>query len=474
MSRGTAPFPGGLSSHGVMKVVPPRMSIISLGCAKNATLSEEVAARFGMAGYVISADPSSSDVVILNTCGFIANAREEVMRELKTLAPWRKAGAIKYLVGYGCMVQGFLDELQNGFPQVDLWVGSASPDRLFSLIQAKTRGVWLQVGWDKLSGNVPVRLYSTPASYAYIRISDGCNNLCGYCSIPRLRGPLRSRPRMTVLREAQEIVASGRKEIVLIGQDIAAFGRERGNGELPELIRRLGALEGLEWLRLLYLHPANITDEIIEAFASAPKVVPYLDIPIQHLDDKILAAMGRKTTWKQIRTLFDKIRNARPDTAFRTSIIVGFPGEGKPEFTRLLKRLDELDVTHVGAFTYSPERDTKAFELGDTVSKREKQARMDELMAAAQERAFALSESRIGVRTPVLVDYVAERDGKDVSIGRTPCEAPEVDGVVIVEGAHEPGTMLDARITAAEGYDLTARIVRTKARRAPENVDTPG
>ncbi len=422
--------------------------------AKNLTLSEEVLAVFGLSGYALSPEPYGASVVILNTCGFISEAREEGRAELKKLAELRKKGLIRMLVVYGCMVQGFSEEMQAQFPDVDLFVGSAAPDKLFQLVHLQTRGVWLPVQWKTTPGTSAPRLYSTPPSYAYLKISDGCDNRCAYCSIPRLRGPMRSRAMGMLLREAVDIVRSGRQEIVLIAQDLASFGKDRGGSELVELVRKLSAIDELAWIRLLYIHPANLTDDMFQMFAEGGKVVPYIDIPVQHLHDKVLASMGRPGKYEHIKRVVSKLRQVQPDIALRTSIITGYPTEGDEEFAVLRDRLAELDFTHLGVFTYSHETDTVAWDLGDPVPASEKESRRSELMAEQMARVERRNQGRVGSQLTVIVDGVEDSEEGPVSICRSGFEAPDVDPVVFVAGEFEPGEFIEVEVVGVEGYDL--------------------
>lgn len=437
------------------------LAIISLGCAKNLTLSEEIAARFGVSGFALTPEPTGADLVILNTCGFIGDAREETFETVKELSKLRKKGLIGVLVVYGCMVQGFLDELQPRFPDVDLWIGATTPDRLYSLVIKQTRGAWLQVAWDKISGNPSPRLYLTPMSYAYLKLSDGCDNRCAYCSIPRLRGNLRSYPRSAILREAKQIVASGRPEIILIAQDLAAYGADKGLSELAQIVPRICDTEGLEWLRLLYLHPAHITDEIVALYKNEPLLVPYIDLPVQHLDDKVLKDMGRRTTYSSIAATVKKLRKACPDIAIRTSILTGFPTEGEKEFDTMMKRLNEIGFTHVGVFTYSPEPHTPAFELEDAVPEEVKRQRADAVMELAKRRSIERNASRVGQTEDVLIDGWFKENDEFVSFGRTEFEAPEVDGQIFVPGKLEVGQFYSVEFTEALDYDLVGKLVDT-------------
>ncbi len=450
---------------------PKTFAIISLGCAKNLTLTEEIAARFGLSGYAITPEPTGADLVILNTCGFIGDAREETYSVLDELTKLRTKNHIGMLVVYGCMVQGFLEEMQPRYRSVDLWVGAASTDRLFSLVSNTTKGVYLQNTWDKLSGAPSPRLYLTPESYAYLKLSDGCDNRCAYCSIPRLRGGLRSYPRAHILREARRIVESGRSEIVLIAQDLASYGKDRGTSELADLVPRICQFDPLKWVRMMYLHPAHVSDEIISLYANLPEVVSYIDMPVQHLDDKVLSDMGRKCDFARIKSVLDRLRRVRPDIAVRTSILVGFPTEGKGEFETLMKRLEECDFTHIGVFTYSPEGDTRASAFGDPLSAAEKQDRAAAVMEFAQKRSAARNKLRIGTECEVLIDEVHTDKNGTVSIGRTQYEAPEVDGQVLISGSFEPGAMVRARVTGASDYDLTADFIDFCDPSDPEKID---
>ncbi len=435
---------------------PATVAVVSLGCAKNLTISEEIAARFGMSGYVLTPSTSGAELVVVNTCGFIEPARRETRERISELVELKKKGLVGSIVVYGCMVQGFHEELRAEFPDVDLWVGSTSSDCLFSLVRKGTCGTWLDTEWRRPGGKVLPRLYQTPPSFAYLKVSEGCDNRCAYCSIPRLRGPLRSLPTSAVLKEAVEIAESGRREAVLVAQDLTAWGTDRGRRELPGLVEKMAMIEGLEWIRLLYMHPAGITDEIVEMFRSNPKVTPYADVPLQHLDDGVLRSMGRPYDYARVLALTAALREARPDMTIRTSIIVGYPTEGEAEFARLLDRLDELDLDRVGVFTYSPERETAAWKLGDPVPEEEKERRRRAVMELCEAKAEAHNAARVGEETTLIVDTLAEDEDGPYCICRSPREAPEVDGVVYLDGEGEPGGMVRAVITGSDVHDLYA------------------
>ncbi|MDZ7814867.1 MAG: 30S ribosomal protein S12 methylthiotransferase RimO [Planctomycetota bacterium] len=435
------------------------VSLISLGCAKNLTLSEEILGLFGNGGFAISPEPSMADIVIVNTCGFIELARAESDEFITKLCKLRKVGSIEYLVVYGCMVQGFGEEMKQRFSEVDLWVGSTAPDKLYSLVKGNNVGTWIPMDWHSSAGRRAPKLSLTPPSYSYIRVSDGCDNRCAYCSIPRLRGPLRSRQPTAVVKDVKDAVAQGKSEIILIGQDLAAYGADRGKGGLEKLVDRVTKVKGVQWVRLLYLHPVNITEGICRMFAENELVVPYADVPVQHLVDSILKRMGRRTTFEDIAGVFNSLREARPDIALRTSIITGFPGETDEDFELLLERLEILDPDHVGAFVYSPEPDTAAFEFEDDVPADVKEARRAKVMEDAQKRAFALNIERVGDVYTVITDSTAFTEDGEVSCCRSEYEAPEVDGLIYVKPVIQPGEFADVEILAADGYDLVGRPV---------------
>ena len=425
---------------------PPRIHLTSLGCAKNLVDSEHLLARLGLAGALVGAPPDEADILIVNTCGFIEAAKRESLEVIRRLAAEAKTSPERRVFVMGCLVNRSEAALRAELPEVDRFFRL---DDQASIVAACGLGE---------SPEEEARLLLTPPHTAFLRISEGCDNRCTYCTIPTIRGPFRSRAPEAILREAEDLVAGGVQELNLIGQDTTSYGRDLGGiVTVDRLVRELAQIKDLRWIRLLYAHPAHVTDGLIRTFAEVRKLCPYVDLPLQHLDDEILARMGRRVTQQQTLDLIDRLRREIPDLALRTTFIVGFPGETEAQFETLLRLVRELRFDHLGAFAYSREPGTPAADLPGQVSKAEKERRVEELMLVQQEIAFDALRARIGERIEVLIDTVEE----DVSIGRTARQAPDVDGITRVPGPPlSPGSFVDAVVVGADGYDAVAEVSR--------------
>ena len=417
-------------------------AIVSLGCSRNSIDSEVIAGSLKKSGMrMTDIDPTSPfglrrardvDLVVVNTCAFIESAREESVEKIIELAELKKSGKIKQLVVCGCLGQLYKEKLAKELPEVDVILGV--PGRLYD---------------DKSP-----RLLLTPAHWAYVKISEGCSNFCSYCIISRLRGHFRSRSINSVIKEVRKISRGGRiKEINLVGQDTTRFGFDRyGKLVLPELLRKLCALDtAVRWIRILYTHPAHYTDELIEAVRDEEKICKYLDLPIQHISDKILKAMKRRVTAGQVKGLIEKLRDRIPGLTLRTSIIVGFPGESDRDFRELMDFVRETKFERLGAFIYSKEEGTAAGRMPGQVSEKVKEARLDELMKLQQSISLKANRALLNKAVDVLID---EEEGEKF-VGRTEGHAPEVDGVVYVSGKNiKVGEFYKVKITDALEYDL--------------------
>ena len=435
--------------------------ILSLGCPKNLVDSEVMSALLSRSGWSVTDRPDRAGTIVVNTCAFILPAKEEAVEEIRRMADWKKKGRCRRLVVTGCLPQRYGAELARELPEVDLFLGTGDFPGILAhlerLGEGPRRAPAVHVGTPLylMDASVPRRV--STAFYGYLKIAEGCSNRCAYCIIPSIRGPFRSRPLDDLVAEADRLAAGGTREIILIAQDTTAWGRDlRGRPTLNGLLKRLCAIEGPRWIRLLYAYPKNITDELLATMAAEDKICRYLDIPVQHIDDKVLKAMNRKGTSAFLRKKIDEIRRAVPGIALRTSLIVGYPGETEDAFERLLRFVEEARFESLGVFTYSPEEGTKAAEMPGQVPEQEKRRRQALVMEAQAAIADEIGLARIGTVEDVLIEGRTGR--KDFPWrGRTRFQAPEIDGITYVRGAAlAPGGIVRCRITDAALYDLYA------------------
>ncbi len=441
------------------------VAFITLGCAKNTVDTEVMHSRLADAGWLLEHDPSRADVTVINTCGFIGPAREESIETILDVAREQRGRDRKTLVVTGCMVTRYADELWKEIPEIDLLVDLGSFARIDRLLDEtietgerrryQSGDTYLYRGRDR-SGRL------TLPHTTYVKIAEGCNHDCSFCAIPSFKGPFQSRSTEDILEEAKTLVAQGVKELNLISQDTSFYGVDLdGRRLLPELLRSIAnQVEGDYWLRLLYLYPTEVDGALIEEIATNPHVVPYVDIPLQHADPTVLRAMGRGRGGAQLETLIGRIRGAVEEVSVRTTLIVGFPGEGEDEFHRLEHFVEEMRFDHLGVFTYSHEDGTRAFFLGDPIPQEIKQERRDRLLARQEVISAELNEARVGKKIKVLID----RFGTDAAIARAPFHAPEIDGRVHVVGADgrpppSPGSFARVELIDSDIYDLDAVVV---------------
>ncbi|GLI37697.1 30S ribosomal protein S12 methylthiotransferase RimO [Geobacter hydrogenophilus] len=440
-----------------------KVSMVSLGCPKNLVDAEVMLGCLAKDQYEITTDEHEADIIIVNTCSFIGDAKKESIDTILDLADRKHDGRCKLLVVTGCLPQRYQEELATELPEVDIFVGTADYPRIAEII-AEKRGVAEQLRYISdpnyiFDESLP-RLKSSPAYTAYLKIAEGCSNCCSYCVIPSLRGALRSRPLDNLLMEARTLVATGTREINLIAQDITAWGRDLpGSPTLEELIRELAKIVGLRWIRLLYAYPDGITDGLIEIIKTEPKVCKYLDIPIQHISDPVLKRMNRRSTEPQIRALIAKIRAEIPEIALRTSLIVGFPGETEEDFRTLLHYVEETQFDRLGVFCYSREEGTPAAGMEDQVSERVKRDRYKKLMKVQARLSFKRNRRLIDTEEEVIVEGYS--DETDLLLkGRSSRQAPDIDGqVYITAGNANVGDIVRLRITDSSDYDLIGEIV---------------
>ncbi len=436
-----------------------RVSIITLGCEKNAVDSEVMVGLIEQRGYTLTDDPDDADVVIVNTCAFIDAAKQESVDAILGAAS-RKTGGKTLLVA-GCMAQRYADQLLDEIPEIDGIVGTGEFPRIAELIAKAGQGErpkWIgnpAYIYDELT---PRKAPDSPS--AYIKIAEGCDHKCTFCVIPQMRGGFRSRPIESVVQEARNLVAAGVREINLIAQDSTQYGLDLyGRRRLPDLLRALNDVAGLQWIRLHYAYPGYFSDELIDAFRDLNKLVKYIDMPLQHSEDRILRAMQRPGRQKHIRSLLAKMRARIPEVVIRTSFIVGFPGETEEEFQNLKSFVNELEFDHVGVFTYSQEDTAPSAAFPQQVAEQAKERRASELMEAARAVAARRMGRFVGATVPVLIESVDESDESGY-IGRTPYDAREIDGVVFVTGRDlRLGSIVPVRISHAFEFDLVGEVV---------------
>ena len=437
------------------------VSLVSLGCPKNLVDAEVMLGHLPVERFSIITDESAADIIIVNTCAFIRDAQEESVETILEVADYKKNGRCKLLIVSGCMPQRYQKELEKELPEVDFFMGTADAPRIVELLDRHLEGGPQQeIGLpDYLYDHTTPRVTSSPYYSAYVKIAEGCANHCSYCVIPSIRGTLRSRTIESVVAETKRLVGNGVKEINLIAQDVTAFGAERGNGpELPALLRELVKIEGLVWLRLLYAYPDGITDELLDLIAAEEKICSYLDLPIQHIDDRILAAMNRRVDESDIRALLQRIRTRIPEMTLRTSLIVGFPGESDAQFRKLLAFVEEGHFERLGAFRYSREDGTPAAKLDNQVPERTKQARVKRLMKAQARVSLKKNLALKGRIEPTLIEGYSE-ETELLLRGRSVRQAPDVDGqVYITSGKADVGDIINLKITDSSEHDLIGEI----------------
>ncbi len=433
-----------------------KVGMVSLGCPKNQMDAELMLAKLQAAGMTITPESGLAEVVIVNTCGFIGDAKQEAIENILEFAKLKEEGRIKKIIVTGCLAQRYKDELCRELPECDAVLGLGANGDIVETINAVMAGETVKTfpsleGWC-LDGD---RLQTTPDFFAYLRVGDGCNNCCTYCAIPLIRGKLRSRDLETVVAEAKELVQNGVRELVLVAQDTTLYGTDTaGRSLLPELLDRLCEIEDLHWIRLLYCYPEHITDELLDTIARQEKVVNYLDIPIQHASGLVLSRMNRAGDRQTLTELMARIRRTLPDVVLRTTVMVGFPGETKEDFNELCKFLKEARFERLGCFAYSPEEGTVAADLPDQVSEKVKNRRRDIVMQGQERIAAQYNEAQIGKTVEVLVESFDRY--AECWFGRTYADAPDIDTKVFFTTKTRvvPGDFVQVRITDCMDWDL--------------------
>ena len=437
-----------------------KIGMVSLGCPKNQVDAEQMLGVLAGKGFELVADHQEADVIVVNTCVFIESAKEESIRAVLEAAKMKKQGKCRALVVAGCLAQRYKDELARELPEADAIIGTAEVPRIGAICSKV-------LGGDEHIVRVPPpamvyglpRFSTTPRHYRYLKIAEGCSNRCSYCAIPLIRGNFFSRPAVSIIDEAQKLADDGAQELILLAQD--STGYRDGRVDLPALLRKIARVRGIRWIRLMYAYPGRISDALTAVLADEEKLCKYLDIPVQHIDDGVLAAMNRKGTAGDIRRTIEGLKKRVPGIALRTSLITGFPGETDAAFKRLLSFVKEMEFDHLGVFTYSPEEGTPAAGMEPQVPAEAAQDRLDRIMRAQAKISLKKNRACIGTRQTVLVDGLED----EALFGRLSTQAPEIDGVVYLSETEAlPGEFVEITITDASEYDLVGTAQSTHRR----------
>ena len=442
-----------------------KVLFVSLGCDKNLVDTEGMLGILSEDGFELTNEEQYADVIVINTCCFIGDAKEESIRTILEMAAYKnpEQGRCRHLIVTGCLAERYRDEVLKEMPEVDAVLGTASYPEIARVIrELEGGGSGCRVFRDltELPVAGPGRILTTGGHTAYLKIAEGCDKNCTYCVIPKVRGPYRSVPEEDLLLEAKVLAAKGVKELILVAQETTIYGLDLyGEKRLPELLRRLSEIPGLVWIRILYCYPEEVTEELAAAIRDLPKVCHYLDIPVQHASDRILRRMGRRTDRAHLASVIGMLRREIPDIVLRTTLITGFPGETEEDFEELMAFVDEMEFDRLGVFPYSQEEDTPAAVMPDQIPEEVKLDRRDEVMELQQEIAFSRAEAQVGRELLVMVEGYIPEDG--VYVCRTYMDAPNVDGLMFVSSEEElmTGDMVRVRVTGAAGYDLTGEMI---------------
>ena len=431
---------------------------VSLGCDKNLVDSEKMIALLASQNISVTSTPEDAEIIIVNTCGFIHDAKEEILE----MAEYKKTGKCVSLIMTGCLAQRYSDDIQKEIPEVDAVVGTTAYDRIFEVVKDTLQGKkeCALNDLDYLPKNLTNRVHTSSGYSSYLKIAEGCSKHCTYCIIPKLRGNYRSVPMEELLVEAEQLSKEGTKELIVIAQETTVYGVDLyGEKRLPKLLHELCKIDGIEWVRLLYCYPEEITEELVQTIKTEKKICHYLDLPIQHCNDDILKRMGRKTTQADLREKISMLRKEIPDIALRTTLISGFPGETNENHEECVDFVANMKFERLGVFPYSPEEGTPAAEYDRQLPDKIKQEWADEIMQTEQNVIFAQNEEMIGRKLSVIVDGYLPEDG--VYVGRTYRDAPEIDGCLFFEAPYEiiSGTIIPVLVTDANGYDLIGEIL---------------
>ena len=439
-----------------------KIFFVSLGCDKNLVDSEMMIGILADKGHTIIDDEKSADIIVVNTCCFILDAKEESIETILQMAELKETGSLKGLIVTGCLGERYREEIQKEIPQVDSILGTNSFDKIAEaideVVENRKQNYFVDINAAPVSGQK--RFVTTGGHFAYLKIAEGCDKHCTYCIIPKIRGDFRSVPMETLLQEAAMLAENGVKELILVAQETTVYGTDLyGEKKLPELLKKLAGIEGIQFIRLLYCYPEEITEELVYVMRDEPKICHYLDMPIQHASDAVLKRMGRRTDSKQLREVISLLRREIPDICLRTTLITGFPGETREDFKKLMAFVEEMRFDRLGVFPYSAEEGTAATKLKGHLPQFIKEKRRDKVMRLQQRIAFEKAEEMVGEILPVMIEGKLPEDG--VFMGRTYKDAPNVDGMIFINSDREliTGDVITARVTESREYDLIGEIV---------------
>ena len=439
-----------------------KILFISLGCDKNLVDTEVMLGMLASRGYEMTNDEQEADIIVINTCCFIHDAKEESIQNILEMAEYKKNGSAKALIVTGCMAERYRQEILDEIPEVDEVLGTTAYDCILDAVDAALAGQHevMTADLDALPLPETKRLVTTGGHFAYLKIAEGCDKHCTYCIIPKIRGNFRSVPMERLLKEAQDLAEQGVKELILVAQETTLYGKDLyGEKSLPKLLRELCKISGIRWIRILYCYPEEITDELIQVMKEEPKICHYLDLPIQHANDTILKRMGRRTSKQELIDIVQKLRKEIPDICLRTTLITGFPGETQEQHEEVMEFIDTLEFDRLGAFTYSPEEDTPAATFEDQIDEAVKEDRQADIMELQQEIAFDKAEDMIGREVLVMIEgKVAD---ENAYVGRTYRDAPNVDGLIFINTDVEliSGDFAKVKVTGALDYDLIGELM---------------
>ena len=439
-----------------------KILFISLGCDKNLVDTEVMLGLLASKGYEMTDDEQEADIIVINTCCFIHDAKEESIQNILEMAELKKEGKVKALIVTGCLAERYKDEILEEIPEVDEVLGTTAYDKILDAVDAALEGDQEVILSDIDALPLPEtkRLVTTGGHFAYLKIAEGCDKHCTYCIIPKVRGNYRSVPMERLVNEARELAEQGVKELILVAQETTLYGKDLyGEKSLHKLVRALCNINGIRWIRILYCYPEEITDELIQVMKEEPKVCHYLDLPIQHANDTILKRMGRRTTKQELVDIVEKLRSEIPDICLRTTLITGFPGETAEQHEELMQFVDEMEFDRLGVFTYSPEEDTPAAGMPEQIDEEVKEDRQAEIMELQQEIAFDKAEDMIGREVLVMIEgKVAD---ENAYVGRTYRDAPNVDGLIFINTDEEllSGDFARVKVTGALDYDLIGELL---------------
>ena len=439
-----------------------KILFISLGCDKNLVDTEVMLGMLASRGYEMTNDEQEADIIVINTCCFIHDAKEESIQNILEMAEYKKNGSAKALIVTGCMAERYRQEILDEIPEVDEVLGTTAYDRILDAVDAALAGQHEVMTADLNALPLPEtkRLVTTGGHFAYLKIAEGCDKHCTYCIIPKIRGNFRSVPMERLLKEAQDLAEQGVKELILVAQETTLYGKDLdGEKSLPKLLRELCKISGIRWIRILYCYPEEITDELIQVMKEESKICHYLDLPIQHANDTILKRMGRRTSKQELIDIVQKLRKEIPDICLRTTLITGFPGETQEQHEEVMEFIDTLEFDRLGAFTYSPEEDTPAATFEDQIDEEVKEDRQADIMELQQEIAFDKAEDMIGREVLVMIEgKVAD---ENAYVGRTYRDAPNVDGLIFINTDVEliSGDFAKVKVTGALDYDLIGELI---------------